>query len=225
MSFRRLRQCIKVVWTAVVVTLLLCVFLTSFRTVPSSRGHASNRTKTRSKTSDRYSSLSKPPSHAVAWDAENSQSVAMDTDVSQAVAMDTDSLKINLHSVETTEYGAQLFNVTNAENLELLKHLEPSIPHILHQTWSSNQVPLKFKTWIQSVLDLHPDWEYYFWTDDDVECLLRRRFSAKHLQNFRDYPQGIFRADALRFDFLAGRTDNFVLCDVTYMYMYLYMDV
>ena len=97
-----------------------------------------------------------------------------------------------------SHYGAQLFNVTNAENLTLFKDLEPTIPHIIHQTWKSNMVAQVSRPWIQSILDLHPDWEYYFWTDDDIECFLEQNYSPQHLENFKNYPQGIFRADALR---------------------------
>ena len=108
------------------------------------------------------------------------------------------SLTVNFDTIRT-EYGAQIFNVTNAEHLEIYQHLTPKIPHIIHQTWSSNMVPLMFKDWIQSIMDLHPNWEYYFWTDKDVECLLKQKYPPEHLANFKNYPDGIFRGDALRY--------------------------
>ena len=107
------------------------------------------------------------------------------------------ALQVNFGPIKT-EFGAQFFNVTNAEKVELFKDLEPTIPHIIHQTWRTEMVPGIFKSWMKTLLRLHPDWEYYFWTDDDVKCLLKQRYPKEHLDNFMNYSQGIFRGDALR---------------------------
>ena len=52
---------------------------------------------------------------------------------------------------------------------------EPLIPHIIHQQWSSYQIPAAAVPYVKSVVDLHPDWQYWFWTDDDRECYMRSR--------------------------------------------------
>ena len=108
------------------------------------------------------------------------------------------STAVNFGPVKT-EFGAQFFNVTNAEKVELFKDLEPTIPHIIHQTWRTKMVPEIFKSWMEELVRLHPDWDYYFWTDDDVKCLLKQQYPEEHLHNFMGYSKGIFRGDALRF--------------------------
>lgn len=45
------------------------------------------------------------------------------------------------------------------------KHLEAhsgngSIPHIIHQSWKTDEVPERFVVWQASWMDNHPTWEY-----------------------------------------------------------------
>jgi len=41
------------------------------------------------------------------------------------------------------------------------------VPAIIHQTWKSKDIPEKWKAAQQSCVELHPDYEYRLWTDDD----------------------------------------------------------
>ncbi len=52
----------------------------------------------------------------------------------------------------------------------------PIIPHLLHQTWDSHEVPATFAQWIRSWTKIHPHWEYWLWTPDAVRCLLDTYF-------------------------------------------------
>ena len=72
------------------------------------------------------------------------------------------------------------------------------IPKILHQTWKSYHVPEKFGNYIKSWLKHNPDWEYWFWTDVDIETLLNATFANLNPM-FATFSQGIRMADALRY--------------------------
>ena len=44
------------------------------------------------------------------------------------------------------------------------------IPKIIHQIWvGKKQIPENYKSFMQTIKNLHPDWEYKLWTDEDVE--------------------------------------------------------
>ena len=72
------------------------------------------------------------------------------------------------------------------------------IPKILHQTWKTEHVPRDFEKWIKSWWKVSPLWEYWFWTDEDVRCLLKEHY-PQYLEMYDDYPAGIFRGDAMRY--------------------------
>ncbi|KAF4539463.1 Mannosyl phosphorylinositol ceramide synthase SUR1 [Lasiodiplodia theobromae] len=72
------------------------------------------------------------------------------------------------------------------------------IPKIIHQTYANRTIPDHWKQAQQSCLDLHPDYEYKFWTDEDAN-----EFIAKEYPWFKptwdSYPHVIQRADAIRY--------------------------
>ncbi len=73
-----------------------------------------------------------------------------------------------------------------------------SIPLIIHQTWDSSAVPRTFVPWMRSWTQHHPQWQYWFWTPDDVRRLLRQRYPD--FVNFYDrYPTMLQRADVMRY--------------------------
>ncbi len=44
------------------------------------------------------------------------------------------------------------------------------IPHTIHQVWvGSAPVPPRYLEWARGWQELHPDWEYQFWTDDNTD--------------------------------------------------------
>ena len=75
---------------------------------------------------------------------------------------------------------------------------EPLIPRIIHQTWDTTAVPPLFVPWIRSWKRHNPHWQYWFWTQDDVRCLLRQRYPS--FVHFYDaYPAALLRSDAMRY--------------------------
>ncbi|EGF78422.1 hypothetical protein BATDEDRAFT_90632 [Batrachochytrium dendrobatidis JAM81] len=90
-------------------------------------------------------------------------------------------------------------SVANTAHLKFAR-----IPHVLHQSWKNNTLPLKFSKWQKSWLDLHQDWEYKLWTDNDNMELCRDHFPWM-FERFQEFLTNINRADTAR-----------------YMYMHLY---
>lgn len=42
------------------------------------------------------------------------------------------------------------------------------IPKIIHQIWLGGPLPKKYEALQKSWIEMHPDWEYYLWSDADV---------------------------------------------------------
>jgi mannosyltransferase OCH1-like enzyme len=72
-----------------------------------------------------------------------------------------------------------------------------AIPRLIHQSWSSSVLPKKFATWSDRCRELHPEWEWVLWTDDDNERLFERFFPWL-VDAFTSLPGPIYRADLSR---------------------------
>ena len=72
------------------------------------------------------------------------------------------------------------------------------IPKIIHQTWKDHDIPARFQEAQQSWKKHHPDWEYRFWTDDDLDRLVEEH-APDLLPQWEAYPNHIQRVDAARY--------------------------
>jgi len=72
------------------------------------------------------------------------------------------------------------------------------IPHIIHQTWKTQDIPSKWIPYQASWQKFHPDWKYRFTTDED-----NRKFFAEFYPEFLSiydaYPLDINRAELYRY--------------------------
>ena len=68
----------------------------------------------------------------------------------------------------------------------------------IHQTWKTKQVPGQLKSFCQGWQDMHPDWTYRLWTDEDNRRLIEEQFPW-FLQTYDRYPYNIQRVDAARY--------------------------
>src|SRR5262245_10095931 len=50
-----------------------------------------------------------------------------------------------------------------------------TIPHILHQTWQTEELPPHFARWRAGWRALHPHWEHRFYTDSDIARIIADR--------------------------------------------------
>jgi mannosyltransferase OCH1-like enzyme len=77
----------------------------------------------------------------------------------------------------------------------MLKH---GIPHILHQTWKTHQIPSRFEPYVQSWKQYHPTWKYILWSDRDLRNLIQTHY-AWFLPVYDSYPTQIQRVDVARY--------------------------
>ena len=50
------------------------------------------------------------------------------------------------------------------------------IPKIIHQTWKNHNIPERLKLMQKTVIEKHPDYEYMFWTDADIEQFIKKEY-------------------------------------------------
>jgi hypothetical protein len=72
-----------------------------------------------------------------------------------------------------------------------------TIPKLIHQSWSSNELPAKFQQWSDTWRTNHPDWEWVLWTDADNQALVDKYFPW-FKEAYGQVKGEIFRADAVR---------------------------
>jgi mannosyltransferase OCH1-like enzyme len=74
------------------------------------------------------------------------------------------------------------------------------IPRIIHQTWKTNQVPVRWNRTVESVRQLNINqFEYRLWTDDDMHKFVREEDPYLYKHTFLTYPLDIQRVDAFRY--------------------------
>ncbi|KAL3468108.1 nucleotide-diphospho-sugar transferase [Aspergillus heterothallicus] len=76
------------------------------------------------------------------------------------------------------------------------------IPKIIHQTYINETIPERWVDAQQSCIELHPDYEYIFWTDEKARNFIAAEYSW-FLETFDGYDYAIQRADAIRYFVLA----------------------
>jgi mannosyltransferase OCH1-like enzyme len=52
--------------------------------------------------------------------------------------------------------------------LNIIEDKKDQIPKKIHQVWVGSSFPSIYKEYAQSWKDFHPDWEYRFWTDENI---------------------------------------------------------
>lgn len=75
---------------------------------------------------------------------------------------------------------------------------DPLIPAIIHQQWNTYSIPAASKPLIQSIIEKHPNWEYWLWTEQDRNCYVKT-FHPELWELWNSYSQVITRADAMRY--------------------------
>jgi len=73
-----------------------------------------------------------------------------------------------------------------------------NIPKNIIQTWKSNDIPDKYKTYIENVKALHPDYNHMFFTDEDIEAFLKQHYS-EYYETYKKLPIKIQKIDFFRY--------------------------
>ena len=72
------------------------------------------------------------------------------------------------------------------------------IPKIIIQTWKTNIIPKKYKSDIQSIKKFNPDYQYLFFTDEDIEFFLKKFYPDYH-KSYSKLPVKIQQIDYFRY--------------------------
>jgi mannosyltransferase OCH1-like enzyme len=75
------------------------------------------------------------------------------------------------------------------------------IPRLIHHTAKTSSVDPKWAPFQKTLLELHPDWSYRLWTDEDNLLLLRER--RPDLESvYWGMPMPVMRADMMRYVYM-----------------------
>jgi len=79
-----------------------------------------------------------------------------------------------------------------------IKSPEQQIPKIIIQTWKDNNIPEKYNDDIASVKKYNPDYQYIFFTDDDIEKFLKENYPP-YYETYKKLPIKIQKIDFFRY--------------------------
>lgn len=72
------------------------------------------------------------------------------------------------------------------------------IPRIIHQTYKNHELPNIYKTCQHEILRLHPDFQYRFYTDEDIDAFIATEF-PEYYKKFNELPRMIMKIDMFRY--------------------------
>ena len=73
-----------------------------------------------------------------------------------------------------------------------------SIPKIIHQTYKNHNLPETYKMCQSEIKRLHPDFEYRFYTDEDIDRIMETEF-PQYFDKFNELPRMIMKIDMFRY--------------------------
>lgn len=73
-----------------------------------------------------------------------------------------------------------------------------SIPKIIHQTYKDYNLPETYKLCQSEIKKLHPDFEYRFYTDEDIDNIIKNEF-PEYYERFNELPRMIMKIDMFRY--------------------------
>jgi len=103
---------------------------------------------------------------------------------------------LNYDGKQFFEFGRSLYNQYNPSLLA--PQSEPTIPKHIHQIWIGGPLPEVFKKYIDTWKQMHPDWGYTLWTDENV-----RELFPLHNQSYYDESEGMgVKSDLLKWEII-----------------------
>lgn len=75
------------------------------------------------------------------------------------------------------------------------------IPKIIHQiwfSWKSNEIPAIHLEYQKKLIDLHPEWQYKLWKDEENYEFVKQHYPDFY-ETFMALPKNIMRADVIRY--------------------------
>jgi mannosyltransferase OCH1-like enzyme len=78
------------------------------------------------------------------------------------------------------------------------KKEEKTIPKIIIQTWKNREIPLKYQLLQKELIKKNPDYEYLFFTDEDIDLFLKLEYPDYYV-SFQKLPILIQKIDFFRY--------------------------
>ena len=75
---------------------------------------------------------------------------------------------------------------------------QKKIPKIIIQTWKKRDIPDKYKPLQKNLIEKHPDYEYIFFTDEDIDIFLKTEYPDYYI-TFQKLPILIQKIDFFRY--------------------------
>ena len=72
------------------------------------------------------------------------------------------------------------------------------IPKIIHQTWKTKNLPVDFKKYSSTWKNLHPNWDYRLYDDNDCLFIVKKYF-PQFLDTYLNLPTPVMKADMFRY--------------------------
>jgi len=105
-----------------------------------------------------------------------------------------------IKKIKKIQYLRSLMQERIINNANFLKNNEESvIPLNIFQTWSSKNLPLRMLRNTMSIKNNNPEFNYYFFDDNDCEAFIEKYFPPDVLQSFRSLIPGAYKADLWRY--------------------------
>lgn len=99
------------------------------------------------------------------------------------------------YQMQQLEIFEKIYKANNYENSSTTKKLR--IPKIIHQIWIGSEVPQKYKSFMKTWKEKHPEWTYMLWTDNDIE-----NFPFINKKSFDDAKNFGLKSDIWRLEIL-----------------------
>jgi mannosyltransferase OCH1-like enzyme len=105
--------------------------------------------------------------------------------------------KLYIIQKNVSEIKTNLVNANNASHVPI-QNENNVIPKIIIQTWKSNSIPHKYIDLIESIKQKNPDYQYLFFTDNDIEHFLNINY-PQYYQTYLNLPIKIQKIDFFRY--------------------------
>jgi mannosyltransferase OCH1-like enzyme len=76
------------------------------------------------------------------------------------------------------------------------------IPRLIMQTNESSVIPIEMAKAIQTILDLNPEYSYYYFDDKRAEEFIKKEYGSRVLACYYDLIPGAYRADLFRYCYI-----------------------
>lgn len=90
------------------------------------------------------------------------------------------------------------------------------IPPLIHQTWKTSNIPLRWRHLVDSVKRNHPEWTYHLWSDEEMEAHVLDNHPALY-PVYMAFEKNVMRADVFRY--VVMHDLGGLYCDLDYEFL------